>query len=170
MSTNKQGLGKEVYSGAASFGVITTSFRAILGTIVGILIFILGVYLVRYRSRMKSITGKVLESSLCDKISDNLVCTSPVEYEIEGTKYTHNLTTNSNKYKKGDDIKLWYVPSKPEIPQYSPISLWFGFMIIGLAILLILGSWFMVWLARKNKFYAAIAGVGDGINVVGAFV
>jgi len=179
MSTNQpmlnnppQSLGNQVYSGTASFGVLVSSFRAVLGTILGILMFIGGVYLTRYRSRMKYITGKVSESSSCNtkyystsgskynNSREELVCTTPVKYEIKGKKYTHNLTTNSNKYKKGNNIKIWYNPSKPGIPQYSPISIWMGIGLIMLSILIILGSWITVWLTRKYKLYGAVVGGG----------
>lgn len=161
--TKTKSVGDKVYSGTVSFGKLWVTIQAIITTILGILLIILGVYIIIHRSNMKFITGNVLESSSCFNEIDNgenyRICTTKIEYEIDGKKYTKEINTDSTEFTKGkDNITVWYSPVKPDIPEYDPAPVWSGWVIIIISILVILGSWFWVWLTRKYEMVAAVEG------------
>jgi len=160
---NEKSLGNRVYSGTASFGRLWAVIQAVIATIVGIIMVIVGAYIIKHRSDMISINGSVLEKSSCVTRMNNgetyRICKTKIEYEIDGEKYTKEISTGTSEFEKGEDnITIWYSPVEPDKPEYDPAPTWSGWMIIIISILVVLGSWFWVWLTRKYEVVAAAKG------------
>jgi len=163
MVKKDKSLGEDIYSGTASFGKLWAVIQAVFVTILGILMIILGIYIIMHRSNMKSITGNVLGPSSCfNKISNGenyRMCTTKIEYEIDGELYKKEISTGSSEFSKGkNNITIWYSPVKPDNPEYDPAPVWSGWVIILTSVLIILASWFWVWLTRKYEVVAAAKG------------
>jgi hypothetical protein len=158
-----ESLGNKVYSNTASFGKLWAVIQAVIATIVGIIMIIVGAYIIKHRSDMISINGSVIEKSLCVTKMNNgetyRMCKTKIEYEIDSKKYTKEISTGTSDFEKGDDnIPIWYSPVEPGKPEYDPAPTWSGWMIIIISILVVLGSWFWVWLTRKYEVVAVAKG------------
>lgn len=158
----EKSVGKDIYSSTASFGKLWAVIQAVIVTILGIVMVIVGVYIIIHRSNMKNVTGNVLKQSSCiNKMSNGetyRVCNTKVKYEIEDEEYTKEISTGTSEFETDGDIQLWYSPVKPDKPEYDPAPTWSGWMIIIISILVILSSWFWVWLTRKYEVVAAAKG------------
>jgi len=162
-------LANQMYSGTASFGRAWAVIQAIFSTIFGIVLIIVGVYILSYRYKLKTTIGQVLENSSCQhKIRNDkneTICTSTIDYEIDDKNYTRSISTGSTEFTEGNDIKIWYSPNKPGEPEYDPVSPWVGWTIIIVGVLIILGSWLWVWLTRTYKVAAAAQGVKGVVSM-----
>jgi len=159
----EKSLSDKVYSSTASFGRLWAVIREVIVTIVGIIMVIVGIYIIKHRSDMISINGSVTEKSSClTKTTNNgetyRICKTKIEYEINSKKYTKEISTGTSEFEKEDNITIWYSPVEPDKPEYDPTPTWAGWMIIIIAILIIIGSWFWVWLTRKYEIVAAAKG------------
>jgi len=83
-----------------------------------------------------------------------------VDYTINGKKYKQEFEFPSKKV-KGEKIKLYYDPEKPEEPDLNKDSkktIGKGFIIC--AIFIIVGAGVHLYITKKSKMYAAASGVG----------
>lgn len=165
-------IGNEIYSDTASFGRIWAIISAITGTLIGIFLFICGIYVIQHKSHLKSTKGDVVKDSDCNTILDNgnqyTKCSTTVSYNINGKEYPNKIVkTGSTEFKQGkNNITIWYSPATPENPEYSPAPTWIGWVIILISLLLVFGSWFWVWLTRKYKMAAAAEGASGIYSII----
>lgn len=154
----------EIYSGTASFGRIWAVVSAVLGTLMGIFFMVVGVYVIFHKSHLKSTDGDVVKDSECTTTTEDgktyTHCSTTVDYKVNDQEYTNKqVDTGSTKFVQGTkNIEIWYSPAKPENPEYNPIPVSFGWVIIFISLLIVISSWFWVWLTRKYKMAAAFEG------------
>ena len=165
----EKSLSDKVYSSTASFGRLWAVIRAVIVTIVGIIMVIVGIYIIKHRSDMISINGSVTEKSSCLTKTNNgetyRICKTKIEYEIDGKKYTKEISTGTSEFEKEDNITIWYSPVEPDKPEYDPAPTWLGWVIIIISILVVLGSWFWVWLTRKYEIVAVAKGASGIVSM-----
>tara|TARA_Y100000389_G_C17462232_1_gene522696 strand:+ start:3583 stop:4101 length:519 start_codon:yes stop_codon:yes gene_type:complete len=165
-------IGNELYSDTISVGRIWAIISAITGTLFGIFFIIVGIYVIQHKSHLKSIKGDVVKDSDCNTAIDNgnqyTRCSTTVSYNINGKEYPNKIVnTESTKFTQGkNNITLWYSPTDPEKPEYSPTPTWAGWIIILIALLVIFGAWFCVWLTRKYKMAAAAVGASGIYSII----
>jgi len=165
-------IGNEIYSDTASFGKIWAIISAIMGTLFGIFFIIIGIYIILHKSHLKSTKGDVVKDSDCNTTIDNgnqyTQCSTTVNYNINGKEYTNKIVnTGSTTFTQGkNNITIWYSPTDPEKPEYKPAPTWIGWIIILVALLVIFGSWFWVWLTRKYKMAAAAEGAAGIYSII----
>ena len=165
-------IGNEIYSDTASFGRIWAIISAITGTLFGIFFIIVGIYVIQHKSHLKSTKGDVVKESDCNTTIDNgnqyTQCSTTVSYNINGKEYPNKIVnTGSTKFTQGkNNITLWYSPTDPEKPEYSPAPTWLGWIIILIALLVIFGAWFWVWLTHKYKMAAAAEGASGIYSII----
>ena len=165
-------IGNEIYSDTASFGRIWAIISAITGTLVGIFFIIVGIYVIQHKSHLKSTKGDVVKDSDCNTTIDNgnqyTQCSTTVSYNINDKEYPNKIVnTGSTKFTQGKkNITLWYSPTDPEKPEYSPAPTWLGWIIILIVLLVIFGAWFWVWLTHKNKMAAAAEGASGIYSII----
>lgn len=79
-----------------------------------------------------------------------------------------NIDYSGDKiYYAGEQITIYVKKGSPtDISLTKDVPNWTGWLLIGLALLIILGSWFWYWASRKWKFVAAAEGVGGVLGIV----
>ena len=166
-----QSLGNEIYSDTASFGKIWSIISAIFGTLIGIFFIIVGIYIILHKSHLKSTVGDVVKPSSCYNTIENgnnyKSCTTNVSYSVKGQKYEKTINTGSSELTPGTgNITIWYSPVNPGNPEYNPAPTWIGWVIILVALLVIFGAWFWVWLTHKYKVAAAAEGASGIYSIL----
>jgi uncharacterized protein YxeA len=171
-------LGDDIYSGAAEYGRFNALIGVIFGTIIGIILIVIGtIMLVKHEEPLQQIMGTIKNSdnqckNLVDKNNDNdpfIQCYVEVSYIINGKTYNITGFTNDKKtYKKDDKIPIYYKPSSPEKGQLTTelsghiiglILLVFGLFTAG-------GSWLWYYVTKKYQFAAAAGGVAGAYDLI----
>jgi hypothetical protein len=164
------GLVDDVYSGAASYGIFRALLSAIGGTIIGILLICLGVYIVRLpektsiQGRITQVNGATGPSATCPyslvNKSVSYSCQYSVEYIYQGQKYTQNLSYNGpTPYSIGQPITVYIISDNPQDASFSqsaPSGIGWALIVFGAFV--IGGGWFMYWASKKWKIVAAAQG------------
>lgn len=167
------GTGDDIYTGVSTFGRVVADVRAVVGTIFGLLLIILGIYLIIKKShRTKTIQGIITNSDCQEIIKDNSIyfnCNLTVNYIINGVLQTKTFTLSDSsvKYIISNKITLWYDPnniSNIELASDNLHSLGIGILIFGIFIIVFSILW--AYLANKYKPVAAAEGIFDGINLI----
>jgi hypothetical protein len=178
----KKKLGSEIYSGAASFGKVWAIIGAVMSTLIGIGMIIIGITILVHKDRNPHTTATVIacpkpDNNCCDAWTDannvrQYSCVLQVKYNVNGKDYTKVInTTGTTQYNVGSTVPISYDPNNPQDVKTSfPPPHWLGWVLIVLALIVIFGSWVWVWLTRKYKFAAAAQGVAGGVHLLkGAF-
>lgn len=164
------GIGSEIYSGAAGFGQFWSFIQATIGSLISIGLVIAGIYVLYHKSHMKKVIGKSVQPSNCttQKTEQGPIqmCMTEVSYVVDGKTYTRLFSGNTEYAKIGMNIIVYYNPSNPIDAEIETIQSWVGWMLIGFALLITVGSWAWVWLTRKYKFVAAASGTMDVYNLL----
>ena len=173
MSTTPS-VGSEIYSGAASFGTVWALIGAVFATIIGTAMIGFGIYILIHKSTREAFPATVMyingpNGPPCQKTQDNPVqysCTVTVKYSNWPKPIDINYTGNELYY-VGEQITIYAKKGDPNdvtLSKGTPPST--GWMLIILAVIIIIGSWFWYWAARRWKFVAAAQGVGGVLNIV----
>ena len=164
------GLVDDVYSGAASYGIFRALLSAIGGTIIGILLICLGVYIVKLPDKtsiqgiITQVNGATGPSATCPysfiNKSISYSCQYTVEYVYQGQKYTQNLSYNGpTPYAIGQPITVYIISDNPQDASFSqsaPSGIGWALIVFGAFV--IGGGWFMYWASKKWKIVAAAQG------------
>lgn len=174
MSDEKQTFLGAVGSGLGTVGKVSTSIGAIVTTVVGVTAIIIAIYLLTKKNNWIESTGKVTDS-ICGLnppqsdqnpiYSKNTACRTTYTYEVDGQTYTGDSVSGPNVV--GSTIKIQYDKDHPSQSRIIGMSekqqKLIAYGIIGVALLFIAGSWFMVWLTRRSPAFAKIEG-GLGVG------
>lgn len=173
-STDKPGLGDEIYSGAASFGVFWALLGAIMATIIGTLLIGFGIYLMVHKTNRKTVSAKVvyingIPDGTCQKTQDNppqYNCAVTVKYD--GWKDPIQISyTGPDSYYVGETIDIYVDNNNPgDATLDKPVPKWMGLIIIAVALIMIGGAWFWYWASRRWKFIAAAEGASGAISLI----
>jgi hypothetical protein len=166
---------KTVYKDAATFGKTMSFISAIISTIIGVILIIVGLFLVFRKSKYTSeIQGAVVKASptgsnICTNKNNMYNCSFEVDYTLNGDDKTvmfNNVDTSIN-YTEGKIITLYYNPDDPnDIKLEKDNTKVLGWIMLLIAILMITISWLWNYLVNRNKFLAATEGVATGISVI----
>lgn len=170
---NMDGSDDQIYTGVATFGVIMSDIKAVVGSIVGIIMIIIGIFFMFKKSfRTNTLVGTIKTSNCSEIIENNNInynCDFSVEYNING-KIQSKPFTDTNSYKKytvNDTITLWYDPNNNTnigIMSDNLHSLGIGLIILG--IIIIIFSILLAYLSNKYKPVAAAEGIFAGVNMI----
>jgi hypothetical protein len=167
------GLGTDVYNGAAGYGKFSVVVGAIVGTIIFLIMFSVGIYLLNYKNDYtQSIKGKVIQndptaSYMCSTNNNNgTPCyNNTIGYMVNNVDYTFSMI---EKYQLplNSEVELYYDPKDPSkavltVPNYKALSI--GLLIA--APLLLLLTWVNVYATFKFKTYAAAEGAAGMFNL-----
>ena len=169
-----------VYDGVAEYGKIITIIGAIFATVIGLVVFGIGIYLISKKSVLtKTAVGKIVTINNDNKCafipgdynrdtqktgSSSWDCAITVSFEAaDGKSYTHSETTRSQSmYHVGDTITVHYNPSKPSSSSLSSDDLRLcGAAMVGGALIVVTIAWLYVWFTRVNKVAAAVSGASS---------
>ena len=163
----------DIYSGASDFGRFWAIFGAIIATIVGIMFAMFGIYVLVKKSNLKQADGIVVSSDppSCGVGQGNppvYSCNITVSYTVNNMKFQEIIWYSGSKlYSNGQSISVYYEPSNPKQASLTgPVPHYVGVILIIVGILVVVFSWFIVWITRRYKFASAMVGVGGGISLM----
>jgi hypothetical protein len=156
-------LGEEIYSGAASFGRLWTLLGAVFGTVVGIILVIVGIYIMTHKDKREEVSAVINVVKCNDKD-----CVVNVSYNYKGQQESVDINyTGTRVFYPNQKITVYVNPDEPKDALLEkPAPKWMGWIFIGAAVFIVLMSWLWFWFARKYKFVGAMAGVGGALNVM----
>jgi hypothetical protein len=173
---NDKSTGDQLYTGVSSFGVIMSDIKAVLGTIIGLIMIIVGIYCLTKKDLRTSTTSGTIVSEDIDQqcietINNNSIiysCYPMFSYTINGTLYSKRIKIDGNKkYFKGNTLTLYYDPNNIDnIDTVSDDLKMVGWMLIGFGIFIMIGSILWAYLANKYKPIAAVEGIFSGVNMI----
>jgi hypothetical protein len=166
--SQSQGLGEDLYSGAASFGLIYSLIGAIVGTIVGLIMIILGISMLFKKISTVAVTAKILNVNCNTDQNNKQNCNINVSYSYNGKDMTGYIQYTGNiVYSKDQQVTVYVNNDNPsEVYFESANPKKFGGIMIVIGILIIACGWFWYWLSRKYKFLAAAEGVSGAFNIL----
>lgn len=167
------GVGDDIYDSTASFGRFWALVGAIIASLIGLGLFIGGIYILVKKpdSDKVGVKGTIVKVNGNDSgqcaVSDVVICGLTVQYEYEGKSYTKNFNYSGKvAYYVGLDIDVYIPKGKPlDASLELPIQNWMGTLMIVISLFLVGGAWFWYWAARKWKAVAAAEGAGGLFNL-----
>lgn len=172
MSKNDS-LGREIYEGAGTFGHIQAWISAIMSTIIGIILIVVGVVAIRHKTTLTDSTiGTVTKAECGDAYNDGndikYNCTVDVSYEVKNKEYDITKSVNdTSKSFKNEKLTVYYNPSSPKDGELnSDNTKTIGIILTVVGVIIPLAAWLWVWVTSKSKFAAAAGGVAGAVNLI----
>jgi hypothetical protein len=166
-------LGDQIYSGSAEFGVIWALIGAIIATIIGVCMIIVGIYILVKKSTLQQVSGTVVsvDPPSCGVGSGNPTtysCNITVSYLVNTTHLQKIIWySGSVIYSPGQSITVYYNPSDPGDASLSgPVPHFIGGILILFGLLIPIGSWFWYYMSRRYKFVAAAEGMAGAYSLI----
>lgn len=177
-SARQMGVGKKIYSGTAGFGRVTSWIRAVVGTLLAIVLIVVGAALIRHKGKLsettdgtvKSIAGGACVPQKDPNESTQYQCSGMViTYNVGGKSYsiTVSETGNTNYVVGQTNVSIHYDPNDPKTASlYSDDDRVPGYIALCFGILILFGVWINVYLTSHYKSYAAVEGVATGVGML----
>ena len=144
-----------VYSGLSTFGRINSDINLIIFSVVGIIFFIVGIFVAKHNSRhTEYINADIIAIQLCTTKN----CTVTVGYNVNGKRYTATVNTNSPNVTLNSSMGIYYDPNNPSDVTLTPLPKWLGYTFIGIGITLPIIAYIMYYFTHKSKEFAAVQG------------
>ena len=172
-------IASNVYDGVAEYGKITSLIGAIITTVIGLIVFVIGIYIASKKSVLtRTAVGRIvaINNDKCTFIpgdydrnthktgESSWDCAITVSFEAADRRsYTHTETTRSTRvYNVGDSITVYYNPSRPSSASLSSDDRrLIGAMMSCSALIVVTLAWLYVWFTRVNKVAAAVSGASS---------
>lgn len=158
-------IGNSIYKGAVEYQRAKSLMGAMCGTLIGICMCSVAVYL--FSRKSTKIDATVL-SSTCTPDSKGVTnCAIVVEYILNGKNYSA-VSNSSKPYSPGGKISITYDPESPDritLPgelSYSVISV--GLM--SCAVLIVLFGWSIWYFNNKYESVAAVGSFNDSLSLL----
>ena len=163
----------DVYNGTAGFGAVMADLKAVLGCIVGLILIVLGFFLVFMKvTRSASLTATVSDVTCTSPITTNnniqFNCNYTATYTLDHSGQTISITTTSvTKPANGSSITLYYNPNDhTDISSSSGNYHVVGWVCVGLGILVAVSFILWAYLANRYKAIGAAEGVISGVGLI----
>jgi hypothetical protein len=167
---NGGALGQSIYDGAASLGIFMAYMSAIIGSIIGVILLIVGIWLLASKQTYSKITSAIIKDADCKRVTEGKSvindCVLSIEYTIDSKKYEKKINTRDNLYSIGSTIKIRYNPDVPTDTSTSVGRKWIGIILLAIGLLILFGVWIHWYIVTTYKFAAAAQGVGTAYNFV----
>ena len=163
----------QIYSGVATFGVVMSDIKAVVGSIIGLIMIIAGIsFIVKKSFRTNTVDGTVKTSNCSEVIENNNItysCDIGIEFTINGKTQTKSFKDSKSykKYEVNDTVTLWYDPNNNtniDIMSDNLHGIGWGLLILGIVIIMFSILW--AYLANKYKPVAAAEGIFSGVNML----
>ena len=155
----------DAYDATATVGRIMSWINLVVGIIIGIIFIIVGIVILRNKTpSYDSSTIATITAVSCSGSGNNSSCTLTISYTVNDKTITNNIIQNG-VYNVDQTLKIKYNSANPQEISTDTISnTAFGWIIIVIGILIIIGVCIWTYVVQINKTIAAASGVG---NVVG---
>ena len=179
-----QSIPSELYGDAAQLGQVWTTVRLFFGGFFVILAFLIGVYLIRKKTKYSQTVDATIKTVSCQPNVNTTsttkdgtttstqkttyTCIMDLTYDVNNKEYKTKQTTNGteNPYEINQTLRLYYDPSNPnDVAQLSDESSTIGWIIVIVSLFILIGLLISWWLSRRYKLYAAAEGTGAVIGV-----
>lgn len=167
---SKEGLGEQVYSGAAKFGLFMANIAVVIGSIVGVIMIGVGIKFWTQKEKYSvEIQGRVIDAQ-CASISDGKrqyqQCAIKIEYVVDGKPYIFETIRSDQYYAKGYSVSLRYDPDNPVEATMDGSVKTLGKILVGVGLAIIAVVWVSWYIKRRFKFAAAAGGVGTAYDMI----
>ena len=158
-------IGTNLYDGAAAYGRFMAWIGLFVGCFIGFILLVVGIWLIFRKDKYSEKTTAIAKNVECKSgFSGNTAvtnCIMNLVYTADGKIYDVKYAASNKLYVNGESVNIRYNPSNPE--EYTTMfpSRWFGYILTGFALVLIIGSWFQWYITQKFQFAAAASGVGS---------
>jgi len=158
-----------IYKGAAGLGRFTTSLRFYISIGIAVIMVAIAIYLfTRPEVKTAKVSGTVLEVN-CTPLDKSFNCNLKVKYTTQDqVERTSNvMMTNQVQYTVGQVVNFSYELENPTTLHQTVISKKLvGVILIGVAVLLVGGSYVWKYITSKYEVAAAATGVGDVFGAI----
>mgnify|MGYP003980046695 FL=1 len=164
----KKDMGDKIVGGVEGFGRFWAEFSAIFATIIGIGMIIGGIFALIHKTTHTKLTQGTIQTAACTTNANEVDCDLTITYSVNGKSYPLSAnTTGMINWKTAEKIHGYYNPNDPIDAGLSINNTKIlGWVLIGIALFLIIGSWFTVWLVNKYKWAAFGEGALGGIQLL----
>ena len=154
-----------LYSASATFGRIMSYFQLAGGIIVGVVLIIIGIYLLRRKPPLIAHGEAQVIAVTCTGASNQ--CNATVQFiAADGKQYTAQLV---GAYSVGQKLPINYDPTNPSIissgTTMSDKTAGIIFLVFGILCTIASAVWF--YFVQKYKAVAAVSGVVDATGAIG---
>lgn len=169
--SDKPSLGSEIYSDTASFGRISSIIGAIFATLISLIMIMVGILMIKSKDRHSKKETANVTKVVCNPYQtiDNPPRTN---YSCDFTLQTSNgveqyHSDNERDYSNYKSLDIYYDPNNPSDIELSkpPLKI-IGFVLFGLGLFILIGSWIGVWITQRYKAAAAASGIATGVNMI----
>lgn len=175
--------GKDLYDGEAAFGRFNSTIGAVIGTIMGVLMFLGGVAMMFVNtSKNKTKTNAYVDAATCT-ISAH-TCEVDLHYSTSGKLYqaphksatdcpseqicSHMAMSTNTAIVPGQILKVQYdndATSMVELATTNSVFKIVGGILLLFAVLLVGGSWLSYYTTHRFKIAAAATGTGATLGL-----
>lgn len=173
MSTpERKSVGNEIYDDASSFGRFWAKFIFVIAVIMGIILIVGGIYILagknissdHYVAKIESIYPDPCPYVAGDK--NDYQCNVTVIYN-DGTPKKQKIWYKGNMQPTiGDNINIYKRDNRFSMDASPSKSTGVLMIVVGVIIPLI--AYFIVYMTKRNKFFAGAVGVGGALDLVRA--
>lgn len=158
-------IAENIYEASATFGKIVSYFQLFAGLIIGVILLLLGVYLLRSKE-LKGKGSAIVTATSCDKsdVDLNKTCTATVQFTAaDGKQYSSIIT---GIYTIGQEVAVNYDPNHPATVNKSLSTRNIGIVLLVVGSLIIIAASVWFYLVQKYKVAAAATGIGEAGNII----
>ena len=154
--------------GTMEYGRVTAVIKAVIFTILGLIMIISGIYLIVFKkNNQKEYTDAIVSQ---DTTCQNN-CSVPITFTFQNKQININVNVNQGNNKtfyKGDIIKVLFDPTNVNVVSVAPplSSKTLGIILIIIGFIFIIGSWINVYLTKKYKSVATVEGAADILGTI----
>ena len=156
---------KDIYSGVATYGKVRTLIGSIFGTIIAILLIVIGIYLIRAKNAYTiKTTGKITKATNTKKYNNNKYVYDValvISYVVSNNtlESTLNIPNSNIQYQEQQILNIQVNDANlKDIKLESTSTKIIGIGLIIGAFVIILLSWITYYFVSKHKSVAAITG------------
>jgi disulfide bond formation protein DsbB len=158
----------EIYSGLASFGKVQSIIGLLFVGLIFVIMIGIGIYFIVNNTKYKKTLATVVSSD-CQQINGKYNCDIKLNYTIQSNIYNSfiKLSGFTNDVKVNETVEIEYNTSDPtSIRSVSSFNKYFGWILIGIALVIFIFGVVSTFLVFKYKPYAAYTGIQSLLPVV----
>ena len=155
-------IANNIYDNTAELGLVTSKISLIFGTVVSIILLILGFFLIFKKNNNIKINATVESQVSCSIMPKQPTqCNLIVSYNVNNTSYRNQVTLDGT-YNAGDTVQIQYDKTDPNnISKVQSSTVFIGIFLVVFAVLLFAGLYINYYFTSKSKVFAASEGVND---------
>jgi len=169
----KFGINSDLYNGAAEIGRGMAYMRATFMLLISILLIIAGIYFLRKKeiyTQQTTLTVSSVDDLTKTFVKGKEVISCVVKGNVPDCKEIITVSGYNKVVKPGDTIQVWTKPNCLNLDAVANRTSFknIGWVMIGIAVILIIITIVNIYFVRKHKGIAAAEGVGSVSSMIGS--